>query len=363
MRSERVMRGSRGDDGAVAIVVAIMSVFLTGMLAFASDLGNAYSTQRRLSTAADGAALAAAQQLADLNAGCGGGVSGATSSAALIVANDYSTNRNAPGSNLQSGTHGFSLACPASSSGGLVTVGNEQQVDYAFGNLFGVSSSRPTGSATAQYGPAKTVTGLRPFGVCQKSAEVAALLASGAAFPLDNDASFALRPTVRITIDNLRNGDCGTAGGNWGVLDFNGGSNPTSETAKWILNGYDQELDLSGATIAGNPGAPKPGALDSEMTATVGKTITLPIFDSVTGNGNGAAFHVTGFVSAQLCGWKFGNKSSGSACSTILPVGGASAPDFLELRFRQSFTVGEFANCGASCPVTGVRTIRLVPTP
>lgn len=363
MRSQRMMRRTRGDGGAVAVIVAIMGVFLTGMLAFAADLGNAYSTQRRLSTAADGAALAAAQQLADLNAGCGGAVSGAKSSAALAVADDYSTNRNAPGSSLQSGTNGFSLACPASSSGGLVTVGNSQQVDYAFGNLFGVASSRPTGRATAQYGPAKTVTGLRPFGLCQNSAEVAALLASGAAFPLDDDASFALRPTVRLTIDRTVSGACGTAGGNWGVLDFDGGSNPEGDTIDWVKNGYGKELDLVGGTLSGDPGAPSGGALQNAMIDTVGKTITLPIYDSVTANGNGAAFHITGFVSAQLCGWKFGNKSSGSACSTILPVGGASAPDFLELRFRQSFTVGEFANCGASCPVTGVRTIRLVPTP
>lgn len=363
MRSEPVTYRDGPDSGAVAVIVAIMGVFLTGILAFSVDLGNAYSTQRRLSTAADGAALAAAQELSNSNACVNSSVSDANRSAAKVVAEDYSSNRNAPGSALQGGSSGFSISCVGSGNDGYVTVGNSQQVDYVFGNLFGVANSNPTGRATARYGRARSVTGLRPFGLCASDTDVKALIKTGVDFPVDNDMSFASRPTVRVTSDKV-NGACGRSNGNWGVMDFNGGSNPTGETIDWIRNGYAGEIDLAKvATIPGNPGAPSGGSLESAMTDTVGKIITLPIYDSVTANGNNSAFHITGFVSAQLCGWKFGNKSSSSDCKTSLTYGGASLPDFLELRFRQSFTVGEFANCGASCSTYGIDTIALAPAP
>ncbi len=364
MRSEPVTYRDGPDSGAVAVIVAIMGVFLTGILAFSVDLGNAYSTQRRLSTAADGAALAAAQELSNSNACVDSSVSDANRSAAKVVAEDYSSNRNAPGSALQGGSSGFSIGCVGSGNDGYVTVGNIQQVDYVFGNLFGVTNSNPTGRATARYGRARSVTGLRPFGLCASDAYVKALIKTGVDFPVDDDASFALRPTVRVTSQISGDGTCGTSGGNWGVLDFNGGSNPTGETIDWIRNGYGGEIDLATVgTLPGNPGAPSGGSLESAMTDTVGQVITLPIYDSVTANGNNSAFHITGFVSAQLCGWKFGNKSSSSACRTSLTYGGASDPDFLELRFRQSFTVGEFANCGATCSTYGIDTIALAPAP
>lgn len=361
----RIQRVTRDDTGAVAVLVALMAVFLTGMLAFAADLGNAYSLKRRLSTAADGAALAAAQELATDNSGCGPAVSDADRAAARTVADDYSSTRNASGSALRAGTDGFSLSCVASGKDGLVTVRNEQTVDFVFGNVFGVASAQPNGQATARYGLAKTVTGLRPFGLCTKDASVAVLLQSGLDYPVDDAASFALRPTVRITIDKTVAGSCGAAPGNWGVMDFDGGSNPEGDTRTWVEDGYGQELDLIGDTISGDTGAPSggPGALGSAMNATVGKTITVPLFDSVTGTGSSASFHITGFVSAQLCGWKFGSWSTLSSCSLSLPVGQPNDPDFLELRFKQSFTVGDFANCGVTCPTYGIRTIALDQTP
>lgn len=53
----------RRDDGAVAVVVAIMSIVLFGMGAMAVDLGNAWSRKRMTQTDADLAALAGAAQL------------------------------------------------------------------------------------------------------------------------------------------------------------------------------------------------------------------------------------------------------------------------------------------------------------
>ncbi len=360
MRVQRVVN----DEGAVAVLVGLMAVFLTGMLAFAVDLGNAYSVQRRLSTAADGAALAAAQELGNRNAACGAGVTASDRSAGRTVADDYSSNRNAPGSALQAGAAGFGLACP-SGSGGLVTVRNSKRVDFTFGNLFGVGNVQPDGEATARYGLLESMTGLRPFGLCTKSAEVALLIASGVTFPNNDEASFALRPTVRIVVDKTKNGACGPSPGNWGVLDLDGGSNPLGDIRDWIEFGHRGVLDILDDNLSGDPGIPSGGSLESQMNSIVGDTIILPMYDRVFAGGNGAKFHITGFVSATVCGWKFGNKSSSLVlpCSIPGPVGGANAPDFIDLRYRQSYSVGDFASCGTPCTTHGVLGVALVPTP
>lgn len=360
----RVQRLSGNDRGAVAVLVAMMGVFLTGMLAFAADLGHAYSVQRRLSTAADGAALAAAQELVNRSLTnsppCGAAVDPVSAAAARGVADDYSSSRNAPGSALQAGAAGFALSCVP--TGGLVTVRNSQRVDYIFGNLFGIGNSTPTGQATAQYGVARTVTGLRPYGLCGLDPLGAVALATSASI-----TTFDLRPTVRVTLDKTKSGKCGTAPGNWGVLNLAGAGSPpnTPSIEAWTQFGYPGELDLINGTLTGNPGAPNPGALESEMNSIVGTTITLPVYDTAKGNGSNAQFHITGFISATLCNWKFGNKSGNPAapCQTLLPVGGGSDPDFLELRYRETLTVGDFLACNPGCPVHGVRPIALVPTP
>lgn len=52
-------------DGAVAVIVAIVLMVLVGMAAFAVDLGIAYNTRQDLQTATDAAALAAAMEFWD----------------------------------------------------------------------------------------------------------------------------------------------------------------------------------------------------------------------------------------------------------------------------------------------------------
>jgi Flp pilus assembly protein TadG len=56
----------RNDEGATAVTVAVLIVVLIGLAALVVDLGSLYTERAKLSTAADAAALAAAQKLPDV---------------------------------------------------------------------------------------------------------------------------------------------------------------------------------------------------------------------------------------------------------------------------------------------------------
>lgn len=58
------MRRMRGDDGAVAVLVALLAVVLFGFGAFVIDLGALYSERRQLQKGADAGAFAVAQACA-----------------------------------------------------------------------------------------------------------------------------------------------------------------------------------------------------------------------------------------------------------------------------------------------------------
>ena len=107
-------------------------------------------------------------------------------------------------------------------------------------------------------------------------------------------------------------GDCGAnVPGNWGVLDFDGGNNSNNDTEDWIQNGYRGRSPRR-APIPGNPGAFS-NSLGSALDTLVSNhtVFQLPIYDSVSGNGNNAQFHVIGFVSVVLIAYKATGAAAG----------------------------------------------------
>ncbi len=80
-----------GERGAAAVMIAVSSVVLVGMAAFAVDVGQLYWVRAELQNAADSAVLAAANEIPD---------QGAVSAAAIQYAND---NSDAPGTILAAG--------------------------------------------------------------------------------------------------------------------------------------------------------------------------------------------------------------------------------------------------------------------
>ncbi len=253
MRVNRRPRADRRrqEGGAVAIMVALMSTMLIGIMAFVTDFGMAYANKAAVQNGADAAALAVARQVtttASPTINCTGlALASAADPSLRTLAEQYFAENTPRGGSLAAGTAGLSFSC--TSTGFTVSVTGTQDSPTFFGQIYGASKIPINQSAKAVVGPAVSVTGLRPFAVCQA------------------DANLMKAATLNFTIsfDNSDAG-CGYAPGNWGVLDFNGGSNGTGEVADWILNGYSGSVSVATPSyIYGNPGAPNPGALESEM--------------------------------------------------------------------------------------------------
>ena len=213
----------------------------------------------------------------------------------------------------------------------IVNVTTRQNSPTFFGGILGHNGIVVVQQAQAVVAPAKTVVGLRPFGVCTGGAQ-----------------SIIANPTINHTVD-LNNTDlgCGGASGNWGLLDFNGGANSTGEFADWIVNGYNGPITSAPPVlIPGNPGAPGPGALETEMSSILDEEITIPVYDLLSGSGNNAQFRVVGFLSAKICAWKFNNKGAPALLGVGACFVSAAVPDpvpqnYLQVRYNAYVPIGE----------------------
>lgn len=105
-------------------------------------------------------------------------------------------------------------------------------------------------------------------------------------FPLDNDAP-----------------------GNWGIVDI-GGGNGTPPLRRQILEGANQtDLDHHGGQLAldsggqlqlgGKPGL-RAGAISSELTAIIGQPRIMPIYRTVSGQGNNSSYTIVGFAGMRI---------------------------------------------------------------
>jgi len=249
----------RNEEGAVAVVIAAFLLVFLGIAALTVDFGSLLETRREAVSDVDGAALAAAQYLAD-RPGCdssAGWSSDAGQAAwAVIQANDASA--------VQA-DYQIDFEC-ASGTAGKVTVTGVKDAISAFGPMFGVDNPQAGGSATAQFGDFVSGRGLRPIGVCSKDAPyqmweqtIKAAQAAGAypegvkdyyPNPLQGVSPTAYAgaeyAVFRVGFGEPGEYPCATgdAEGNWGWLGF---GQPGGATLKdQVDNGYDEVVNLEG---------------------------------------------------------------------------------------------------------------------
>ncbi len=141
-----------------------------------------------------------------------------------------------------------------------------------------------------------------PVALCEKHPSIVAWQNSG----------FSLTNSYTITLQTGPQNCGGGVGGNWGVLDFNGGANSTSETIGWVQNGYAEALNV-GDTVIGSP-----GGLTSSIgiDSMINKTVLIALFDQATASGSNANYRISGFVRAVL----LDTKLTGAAASRSLTV-------------------------------------------
>ena len=148
---------------------------------------------------------------------------------------------------------------------------------------------------------------------------------------------------IRITYGKSQPTACGSnVPGNWGIQDFDGGANSNNDIKTWTHDGYPGTVAI-GANIPGDTGAFS-NSLDSELTylQNTGQPFVLPVFDTATGNGSTAQFHIVAFVFVKLVDFK---------------TTGIQANRYLDLVFTKGVISGTC--CATSGINTLVRTIRI----
>lgn len=325
----------REERGAVAVVTAMLALVLCMTAAFATDLGAAYNSKRQLQTAADAAALAAAQVYARYPGTCDS-IRTAHFAEANAAATSYLT-KNRPGAT----TPDITVATCAAAGGRIeVTVSTAGDTPTTFGRLAGVDSITTGRAATARTMVGASSGKLRPYALCSSDVPPAASLPSG---------------VIEITQPGQAHtgSDCSAAeaGGNWWYVacpEDSNGSMSADEVGAALENGCSDNVEIvtpqnsfSSSTLSasltahcvkGSPRTPSCLAGDTgnssnqnkkayeKWAGLLGKTITLPVFctastctpDTVNGSGSQAAYPVYKIASVVVCGFHIYDNASQS---------------------------------------------------
>ncbi len=342
------LSSERGERGAAAIIIALLTVVLFSFVAFVTDFGMAYSHQRALQNGVDAAALAAAQEVLENSAGddtCEEMIVGAPN-AEPIAQTIFEQNTVAPADS----TGQVALTCNDSVLAGQVVVSasGEQASPAIFGGIMGFGDIDLTTSAKAVVGPAASVVGVRPFAICEAVADFR-----------------RTAPDTVVTLD-FSNADlgCGTASGNFGTLDMtnSGGTPGTAEVRGWITDGFGQALPAtSPLTLEGRTGTPSVSYQDA-FAAILDDKIVLPVYDVRTGPGSNAIYRISGFVGVKVCAVKLGPSTlNRGTCAQDNAITLDGSKRFLQLRFVEFIVIG---NLDTTCPLhascdPGVRVVKL----
>lgn len=358
------MRRPTGSErGAVAITVAILLIPMSILLAFTLDIGNAMAQRQALSTSADSAALAVADNeqsiaLATPNKTCAqlvaddtalaSGSAGKSSTIALAQANANS----GFGATLGASDITTTLSCVGPVSGDLqVLVTVKKGVSTTLGKFAGVSTLNVNRTATADMGVTYTSSGYRPIGVCQYQAN--AIVADAA----DAVAHGLPYPAELISLSKIWGGtnSCGTAGaGNWGWIDCGGGVSAT-ELKVALQNGCTTPIVTVGQTLTGAPGNKGSSTpVHDGFAPLMDKVIDLPVYDTFTLSGSNTTYHITGFLSLQVCGYDV--TTTGACYDPSVPMSGND----IQVRYAAYHPIGKIdpGSCaiGATCAYNALVT-------
>lgn len=302
----------RDDEGAVAVIVAILSTVLLLLAAFAVDIGNAYAQGRQVSVAMDAGALSAAAKVGNLmprNQACSTNLLNSINAQSVAQAEADRINQENRKNGLPEAVDSVTVACADSNKAVEVTLNNRRGVPTALGGLIGIDTINAGNYAAARYVRKKVAGGLRPWAVCDGTA----LLAQ------QNPGTTYVAP-----LDNKLGVCTSQASGNWGSVDFDGGSNSAGDLASWTMNGYPGPVTIP-STLPADPGVSGSNALKDAFGALVNQVVLFPSTTGFNGgNGNNASFGAVGIVTVKVCGVYYQNQTynTGSDC-WVDPVAGA----------------------------------------
>lgn len=353
-----IIHSSPHRRGAIIPLVAILTVFLLGMAAFALDIGFIQVARSEAQNASDSAALAGlskmiellqkapiingtpSQTLADLDLAKAEAIlfSGKNKIAGTSV--DLLTSEVEIGfmtdpANLSSDVLDLS-GWPARPYNTIrITVNRDSAhtggpLSLFLGGLFGKSTANIQATATAAM---KTgipqvsgnqngfFGGLLPFAfpVNQWNALLAAqnpgdVVVDGTTVTLSDDLTSTTSGSAQVGADGKLEAKMfpsGTTSGNYGTINFTltKFNNSTSTLEDLIVNGPEQSQWTDLPTILGaNMNNPVPvngdpglsAGVESAVQSILGKPRVLPLYNSVSGSGNNSYYSIVGFVSVTI---------------------------------------------------------------
>ncbi len=331
-----VRSGSR--RGSVLLLSVLLLVGMVSLMAFAVDLGYLYTARAELQRSADAAALAATWQLYEDAARAVDGVTPAEAvaharSEAMETAFRNPVARVAPV--LGTADISVDFLAPVTSGGTeamsnpasgynsvLVRVqrkaGANGAVPLFFGRLLGVESLGMEATARALFwsnlrGFHAPASGgnleLLPIALDRDSWLSQIEAAAGADnYTWDPVNSVVLSGGDGIPEVNLYPQGTGSAG-NRGTVDIGHGGNSTADLQRQVLHGINaNDLALHGGSLElnaqgqlllnGDTGIS--AAIKDELTQIRGQPRVIPLFDSVSGNGNNGNYTVVGFAGVRI---------------------------------------------------------------
>lgn len=299
---------ARGDERGQAIVFSVVALaVLLGMGALVLDVGSWFRADRNLQKTADAAALAGAQALPYDPAGASG------------LAQQYAAkNGDAAGPSNVS----FSSSIVPNDT---IKVSLTKPAPGFFAKIFGIESVTVGAKASARAASLTAARYVAPIAVRNTHPRLA-----DPGCPCFND------PTT------LPLGKTGAPGA-FSLVNVDGSKGGTGPPilADWILNGYGGYLGLG--SYLSDPGAKwNSSHVQSAMSARIGSELLFPVYDTLTGNGANAQYHIIGWVGFHLTGFD-ARGNSGS-------IGGW---------FTQVIWDGIQSTSGGGQPDLGVRAIEL----
>jgi hypothetical protein len=297
----------KDEDGAIAVLVALLIVGLVGMGALVLDVGLMYWESRQLQNGADAAALAVAQD-------CAVNPCNDRDAVAQAYAND----------NSNDGASTATVQFPGLDGANSVTVNTTTLSDtgegfltHSLASVLGAPTSTQTRSATARwgnFGGGNTIP--LTFSVCEWDIMTGGLGAGAL-------------PTSEQTVYFHRDSSKANACGGPANSDYPGGFG-------WL----DPKVDPANVppctavissigVVQGDTGSGRPqpdgqtGCTTAYFTSLLGQTVLMPIFTTVTPPPGKGDYQIIGFAAFEFTGFRFGGGPDSGSLSGPIPCSGS----------------------------------------
>ena len=333
------------DRGAIAVTVALGFTALLAILAFVVDVGLLYFEKAELQNGADSAALAIAQECAEVGPDCEAG-SGLTATE-FAGANSNDDNAGAI-PELDVRPHSGEVTVISST----LTEDGDIARQYPLASLIGLDPTTLQSTATAAWGvpvagPALALT----FGRCEFEDHE----------PTGEDMT---GPPINISYDVTDRRHCGPDEDGDGVADvFSRGA------FGWVESGdCNVDIDLANPWVPGTSGASgsSSGCTAVALSGYVGKTVLIPLFDDCRDasdptdpdpecNGSDVEYHLVSFAAFHITGIRVPgvNHPDTSAC------GGGCANKTIQGYFQGYVDLADGYVLGEGGTETGLLVVML----